>query len=101
MPIRIVAEPTSVVTVKHAQQGNIGVYWNRGEQGPTGQTGAEGASAYEVAVANGFTGTEPEWLASLQADATDQIEAHITNPTPHPAYDDIASLTLLFENGLI
>lgn len=27
--------------------------------------GRRGASAYEVAVANGFTGTEAEWLASL------------------------------------
>lgn len=28
-------------------------------------TGADGASAYEVAVANGFIGTEADWLASL------------------------------------
>jgi hypothetical protein len=28
-------------------------------------SGADGASAYEVAVANGFVGTEVEWLASL------------------------------------
>ena len=33
-----------------------------GLQGPTGATGD---SAYEVAVANGFVGTEAEWLASL------------------------------------
>ena len=30
-----------------------------------GGSGADGASAYEVAVANGFVGTEVEWLASL------------------------------------
>ncbi len=29
--------------------------------------GAPGASAYEIAVANGFTGTEQEWLAEQQA----------------------------------
>lgn len=30
------------------------------------------------------------------------FNAHINNPTPHPAYDqDIVSLTLLFENGLV
>ena len=28
--------------------------------------GVEGDSAYEVAVNNGFVGTEPEWLASLE-----------------------------------
>ena len=33
--------------------------------------GAPGASAYEVAVANGFVGTESEWLASLEGEAGD------------------------------
>jgi hypothetical protein len=35
------------------------------EAGGGGGAGADGASAYEVAVANGFVGTEVEWLASL------------------------------------
>jgi hypothetical protein len=35
------------------------------ESGGGGGSGADGASAYEVAVANGFVGTEVEWLASL------------------------------------
>lgn len=33
--------------------------------GADGAPGADGLSAYEVAVANGFVGTEAEWLASL------------------------------------
>lgn len=33
--------------------------------GGGGEPGADGASAYEIAVDNGFTGTESEWLASL------------------------------------
>lgn len=33
--------------------------------GPAGAQGEPGLSAYEVAVANGFVGTEAEWLASL------------------------------------
>jgi hypothetical protein len=33
-----------------------------GAQGPVGM---DGDSAYQVAVANGFSGTESEWLASL------------------------------------
>lgn len=38
-------------------------------------SGVAGASAYEAAVANGFVGTEVEWLASLQgADGADGIE---------------------------
>lgn len=39
-----------------------------GPQGPTGQSGVNGIngkSAYEIAVANGFSGTQSEWLASL------------------------------------
>lgn len=34
-------------------------------EGGAGEPGADGASAYEVAVANGFVGTEAEWLESL------------------------------------
>lgn len=43
----------------------------RGPQGPPGEDGiigadgADGQSAYEIAVANGFEGTETEWLESL------------------------------------
>lgn len=33
--------------------------------GPAGDVGNDGLSAYEVAVANGFIGTEGEWLESL------------------------------------
>jgi len=39
-----------------------------GPEGPAGQDGApgsDGASAYQVAVSAGFTGTESEWLESL------------------------------------
>lgn len=43
-----------------------------GAPGPQGPQGEDGRSAYEVAVDNGFTGTEDEWLASLQgADGKD------------------------------
>ena len=48
-----------------------GQTWNRlgyaiGDDGPSGQTGADGKSAYELAVENGFTGTLDEWLESLK-----------------------------------
>ena len=36
-----------------------------GATGPQGPAGAAGSSAYEVAVAGGFVGTESQWLASL------------------------------------
>lgn len=52
-------------------RGDVGATGANGAQGPTGNTGAPGAtgangmSAYQVAVANGFEGTEVEWLDSL------------------------------------
>lgn len=56
-----------------------------------GATGATGASAYQVAVANGYVGTEADWLASLvgPAGSVDSIVAGTnvtvdnTDPT-HP-----------------
>ena len=36
-----------------------------GAQGPQGEPGDGGASAYDIAVANGFVGDEAAWLASL------------------------------------
>ncbi|WP_152597911.1 YadA-like family protein [Novilysobacter arseniciresistens] len=46
-----------------------------GPEGPAGQDGVDGIdgrSAYEVAIENGFDGTEEEWLASLEgADGRD------------------------------
>lgn len=39
-----------------------------GEDGADGAPGTDGSSAYELAVAGGFSGTEVEWLASLRGD---------------------------------
>lgn len=38
----------------------------KGNQGKQGPPGINGASAYEVAVRNGFVGDEEAWLASLK-----------------------------------
>lgn len=46
-------------------QGERGPEGPQGIQGPPGADGAPGSSAYQVAVAAGFAGTETEWLASL------------------------------------
>lgn len=61
--------------------GSQGVKGDTGDQGPpgstgaTGSTGADGLSAYEIAVDNGFVGTESEWLASLiGADGADGVD---------------------------
>lgn len=39
---------------------------DQGPQGTPGTTGADGESAYQIAVDNGFVGTESQWLTSLQ-----------------------------------
>ena len=39
--------------------------------GGSGEPGANGKSAYEIAVANGFVGTETAWLASLKGEKGD------------------------------
>ena len=45
---------------------------NNGELGGGGGSGTAGKSAYEIAVDNGFVGTETEWLESLKgADGKD------------------------------
>lgn len=45
---------------------SIGGGGGEGTQGPPGPSGEDGKSAYEIAVENGFQGTEIEWLASLK-----------------------------------
>lgn len=45
-----------------AEKGDIGL---TGPTGATGATGVDGLSAYEVAVADGYAGTEEQWLSSL------------------------------------
>ena len=44
------------------------------DDGDDGRNGAPGASAYEIAVENGFEGTEQEWLDSLQGDSATQAD---------------------------
>ena len=47
-------------------QGIAGINGTDGTNGTNGVNGAEGANAYQIAVINGYGGTETQWLASLQ-----------------------------------
>ena len=49
-------------------QGPQGEQGIQGPKGNDGQQGINGKSAYEVALDNGYTGTESEWLISLKGD---------------------------------
>ena len=48
---------------------NVTVDAGQGAKGDKGDPGAAGESAYQIALDNGFVGTEAEWLASLQGPA--------------------------------
>lgn len=65
----------------------------RGSPGRDGQPGADGAqgdSAYEIAVQNGFNGTEQEWLESLKGEPG--------APGPAGTYDILNSSSAVKEN---
>lgn len=47
-----------------------GIPGPRGEQGIQGERGLQGASAYDLAVAAGYEGSEAEWVAELQGAQT-------------------------------
>lgn len=61
--VSVEAPQTLSVPLQLALRGAAGA---DGDPGAAGDPGADGASAYEVAVANGFVGNEAAWLASLQ-----------------------------------
>jgi hypothetical protein len=55
--------------------GKDGIDGRNGADGQDGVNGSDGKSAYEIAVANGFTGTESEWLESLKgSDGRDGVD---------------------------
>lgn len=57
-------------------------------------TGPEGKSAYEVAVEEGYTGTEEEWLASLKGDTGETPDISIgTVTTVEPGTPAAASMS--------
>ena len=61
--------------------------------GGSGEPGADGKSAYEIAVANGFVGTETAWLASLKGEKGD-IGAQGPQGIPGPAGADGKSVSI-------
>ena len=60
---------------------------------PAGAPGKDGASAYEVTVANGFKGTEGEWLASLKGAKGEPGATGPAGPTGKPGKDGMDGYT--------
>jgi hypothetical protein len=79
--------------------GPAGATGATGAQGPAGATGAQGPkgdtgdSAYQVAVAGGFVGTQAEWLESLQGNARELVLTKYVGEN--------ARLTVDFSNRLL
>lgn len=55
----------------------------KGEKGDRGLKGDNGKSAYQVAVDNGFVGTEQQWLASLKGDKGDKGDSGINGKSAY------------------
>lgn len=53
---------------------------------PSGEPGADGKSAYEIAVEHGFEGTEEEWLDSLKGEKGDTGEQGIQGEKGEPGF---------------
>lgn len=68
---RLLSRPTFQAWMRDNVQGEQGIQGVAGKDGKDGSNGAngtngkDGLSAYQVAVANGYTGTQTQWLQSL------------------------------------
>lgn len=78
--VKVTAVTGGLLTVERGEEGTGAAAWSVGAsisaratagtlEELRGGTGPEGASAYQIAVANGFVGTEVQWLESLQGEA--------------------------------
>lgn len=56
------------------ERGADGAKGDQGERGLTGERGADGADAYQVAVRNGYQGSEQDWLNSLKGERGERGE---------------------------
>lgn len=66
------SNPSFDFGIPAGKTGKDGVAGTDGKDGQNGENGADGKSAYQIAIDNGYTGTEVEWLESLKgADGND------------------------------
>ncbi|MBO7086131.1 MAG: collagen-like protein, partial [Bacilli bacterium] len=72
-----------------------------GPQGPAGAKGANGKSAYEIAVENGFNGTEEAWLESLHGEDGEPGLNGLQGPQGEqgPAGEPAKEIELFAEDG--
>jgi hypothetical protein len=68
-------------TGEKGDKGDTGDVGPQGEPGDQGLQGNDGLSAYQIALNNGFDGTEQEWLESLEADPAQTGNIRFQNST--------------------
>lgn len=93
-PINVTPGPPPAPIVINPGGGGSGIPGAKGDPGPTG---ADGLSAYEVAVANGFVGTESEWLASLKGPKGDPGDGAGTGG----GADGLSAYEIAVQNGFV
>ena len=72
----------TTVTITETEGATTSFQISDGEDGTDGTNGTDGKSAYQVAVDNGYVGTEAQWLASLKgADGVDLGQAAVVQGT--------------------
>lgn len=85
------------------QDGTNGTNGADGQDGADGADGADGLSAYEVALANGFVGTQAQWLSSLKGEKGDKGETGPTGATgptgPNGPLNDLSDVTITGVTG--
>jgi hypothetical protein len=81
-------------------QGPQGPVGDTGPQGPAGSDGADGASAYEVAVAAGFSGTQAAWLSSLVGPQGPKGDTGAQGPTGAQGVQGQAGVSLDIEGAV-
>ena len=67
--------------------------------GVAGPRGEKGYSAYEVAIKNGYTGTEAEWLATLKGEKGEKGEPGVNGIDGKPGTTGLSAYELAAKNG--
>ena len=77
---QIIEKLDSIINGGEGGIGPQGPAGPQGPQGPEGPQGDDGKSAYQIAVDNGYVGTESEWLATLKDDKGADVLTEWTTP---------------------
>jgi len=72
----------------------------KGDKGDQGDVGADGKSAYDIAVENGFYGSIQDWLLSLVGEKGD-LGAEVSSVLKTDTNGLVDTYTIVFSNGLV